>query len=451
MTNNEETIPTEVDPVLDAPAIPTIQLDPKQEDAIKLCCNNDFRVVGVTGAAGSGKTTILRYAYQKLIDAGYRVVACAPTGKAAKRIREATGIANTMTMHMLLEYTHPGEPDPKTGKPSGMSVPKRWSGNKLEYDIVIADEYAMVTRSLHRNLMEALPTGGRVLAFGDVNQLPPIEEDQNQRDKPSPFRTLLEKFPQQTVRLDTIHRQGEGSGIVENGKRILSGFTPMRRPDFEIVVTEDPVKTLGVLVRQYHTDGIDFTKTDNQIIIPSKKTWVGTAAINGIMQQIYERTDTPRALLERHTWEKPNDPIAVRVGTKVIQVKNDYNLGIYNGETGIVKAINAEFETVLVDFGDREVEIPPSLEYEDYDAVQQTSVRKFYNPQRNLELAYALTTHKCQGSEYHDVIYIMNKSMFSLQIRPNLYTGVTRARKRVTLITDGRSLQSALKRTETNF
>lgn len=434
----------------DAVVVPTIDLDSQQIKAIQLCCEVKHRIVGITGPAGSGKTTIMRYAASKLIDAGYRVAVCAPTGKAAKRIKEATGLNQATTIHMLLEYTHPGDPDPKTGKVSGISVPRRWMNNKLEADVIICDEYAMVSRNLHRNLIEAMPGGARLLAFGDVNQLPPIEEDAVMKGKPSPFQTLLAKFPDQVVHLEKIHRQGSGSGIVDNGKRILSGFTPMRKPDFEIVVTDDPTKVLGLLVRDAHKAGIDFSSLDHQIISPSKKSFCGTLALNGMMQQIYERTDTPRLLLERQPWDK-SDPIAIRVGTKVIQTKNDYNLGIYNGETGIVKEINPEFGVFVVDFGDRAVEIPPSVAYEDFDAVGQTTVQKYYNPQRSIELAYVLTTHKCQGSEYKHVIYIMNKSMFSLQIRPNLYTGVTRAREHVTLLTDGRSMQSALKRTESMF
>lgn len=433
----------------EAASIKAIELDDAQVKAIELCCNPTNRVVCVTGPAGSGKTTIMREAYKLLTGAGHNVALAAPTGKAAKRIYEATNI-RARTIHMLLEYTHPGDPDPKTGKPIGVSVPRRWQSNPLSENIVIVDEYAMVNRELHRSLVQALPHGGRLLVFGDINQLPPIEPNKVEAALGQPFKMLMEKFP--TVVLDKIHRHGAGSGIVENARRILKAMSPMRKDDFDIVVTDDPIKIVGMLVRKIEErHGVTFRQLDAQVIAPRKGTWCGSDALNGMMQQIYERKENDAIELARPSWDKKSASVSVRVGTKVIQVKNDYVLGIYNGETGIVTEINQELGTIVVDWGDRAIEIPPELEYDSYDNVNETRARKFYNPQMNVELAYALTTHKCQGSEYSHVVYVMNKSMFALQIRPNFYTGVTRARNHVTVVTDARSMTNALVRTETKF
>lgn len=430
------------------PVIPEITLDPKQIEAIKLCCDMSARIVCITGAAGSGKTTIMKQVHKALTDAGHNVAVCAPTGKASKRVYEATGI-RAQTIHLLLKYTHPGEPDPKTGKVSGISVPRKYQDDPLSENIVIADEYAMVGHVLHRNLANAIPRGGRLIVFGDINQLPPIEEDNLYKSQPSPFKKLMDSYP--TVKLDRIHRQGEGSGIVENCSRILKGMTPMNKPDFSLVISEEPIKHLGIVLRRLEEEkGVKFDSVDNQVISPSRKNWVGTAALNGMMQQIFERKSDDSLTLERNTWDIKN-PCTVRLGTKIIQVKNDYVLGVYNGETGIVHEMNMDLGSFTVDFGDRYVEYPPSLDYDAFDEETGGMSKRYYNPQKNLELAYALTTHKCQGSEYKYVIYVMNKSMYGIQIRPNFYTGVSRARTHVTLLSDSRSIMSALKRTESNF
>src|SRR6478609_7077587 len=130
---------TQTTPTSEIPAsLPTLARDELQEEAVTKACSTELRIVGVTGQAGTGKTTIMRRVYQAFTDAGHSVALCAPTGKAAKRISESTGIRAT-TIHKLLEYTHPGDPDPKTGKVLGVSVPRRDSSNRLEYSIVLVD------------------------------------------------------------------------------------------------------------------------------------------------------------------------------------------------------------------------------------------------------------------------------------------------------------------------
>lgn len=409
-----------------------LDLDPEQKLAVELCCDKSNRVVAVTGPAGSGKTFIMKTVYETLVKAGYSVALAAPTGKAAKRVQESTGIP-AQTIHRLLEYTHPGDPDPKTGVSCGHSYPRRDTKNPLEFDIILADEYAMVNQEVHRNLFDALKPGAGVRCFGDINQLDPIEETEAARKEDSPFKKLLSgKFP--SVTLQRNHRQSAGSGIAEQASRILMGRMPIKKEDFRITITDKPVDTIQDLVMSYMEDGVDFRTLDNQIISPqNKKSWVGSTQLNGTLQSVFwDSTKGNGINLPRHPWADKNI-VRVQVGTKVIYTFNTYELELFNGETGIVTEIS-EYGEVVVDFGDREVAIPPVL------VVSTAKGTAEIDPRKNLELAYVLTTHKTQGSEYKNVIYILNKSTAYMQSRRNFYTAVTRARQMAHLITDQASL-----------
>ena len=162
----------------------SLELDAAQTEAISLCCDVTKRIVAVTGPAGTGKTSILRQGYVQLAYHGYRCVLAAPTGKAAKRIKEATGIP-AMTIHRLLEYTHPGIPDPDTGKVADSSGPRRTRERPLDMDVIFIDEAAMIDMGLYRNLIDAMKSGSAVRFFGDANQLPPIEDEYTGTDRKS--------------------------------------------------------------------------------------------------------------------------------------------------------------------------------------------------------------------------------------------------------------------------
>jgi exodeoxyribonuclease V alpha subunit len=412
-------------------------LDKDQLEAVNMCTNVDKRLVGVTGSAGTGKTSIMKAVFVALTNAGYDVVLCAPTGKAAKRIKEATGIG-AMTIHRLLEYTHPGEPDPKTGKPVRISYPKRDRINPLEVDFVLADEYAMVNQEIHRNLFDALPSGGCVRVFGDINQLPPIESNRHAKDLPSPFEDILTNDKIPSIRLETIHRQTEGSGIVSNGALINKGFIPTRHDDFALVITDSPVNALKELVYDARDHGPDFSSLVHQIITPTNKTWIGTVALNPMLQDIFHPDTDKWWYIPRHKWDAAKRKnIRMTVGDKVINTNNNYELQIFNGESGIIKAIegDGEYADIVIDFGDREVVIPPELE-----VVNRAGREVLIDPRKDIDLAYALTTHKSQGSEYGHVIYLLNKTSKFVQSRKNFYTGVTRARVHATVISDQTSL-----------
>ncbi len=412
------------------------ELDEKQRKAIDLCIDVRNRIAGVTGAAGTGKTTIMRYVYLALRQAGYRVVLCSPTGKAAKRVKEATSI-DALTIHRLLEFGMPQDVDQKTGKPLDVTLPGRGPWRPLDADVVIADEYSMVNIPLHTALVRALKPGGRLLAFGDLNQLRPIEDGsfvERTKIRETPFEALLRKFP--SVVLETIHRQALESGIVQNAQRVLKRLAPRRMHDFDVITTNNAVETVLGIVSKDDSWGT----IERQIITPMNKSITGTHALNGSIQTILEpNVLMPSVNLPRHPWDAKM-PLRVRIGSKVIQTKNDYNINVFNGETGKVVAANPATGHVTVDFGDRSVEYPPLLQVT-IQSGEYTRVIE-YDPRKDLYLAYAITTHKAQGSEFKHVLYIMARPMAFGQSRANLYTGITRARESVLLVTDSYSLTS---------
>ena len=416
------------------------QLDDKQREAVDKCIDTSRRITAVTGPAGSGKTTIMRLAVQALQDAGYTCVLVAPTGKAARRIREATGLP-AMTIHMLLEYTAPQDINPKTGKPFGATYPRRDKENPIEADFIFGDEYAMVPHELHRNLLDAFKPGACLRAFGDIMQLPPIEAP-HLADKQTPFAYLLARFD--GVTLTQVHRQAEDSDILTNAQRILRGLSPSNKPDFRMIITHKELTPVAAL--ESVLDACDWTALNNQIITPSNKSWIGTHKLNQLVQNILMESDRPTIPVPRRKFQgKQFDPdIHVGVGDKVIMTKNWYGLecldgtmGVMNGETGRVIEIS-DLHEIVVDFEDRICRIPPALQ-----VVWNNRVSVVF-PQYDLLLAYAVTTHKAQGSEYDHVAYILDKSVTQMLNRRNLYTGITRARHKVFFITDMRSLGLAV-------
>ena len=422
------------------------QLDEQQQLVVARALDLTRRIVVTSGPAGSGKTTVMRFIYNQLVEAGYSPVIAAPTGKAARRVREATG-APACTIHMLLEYSTPRDINPRTGKPFGATTPRRHRGNPLGYDTVICDEYAMVTQALHRDLLDAFPPGGRLIAFGDISQLPPIEANAAIASKPTAFQDLLTRFD--GIFLRKVHRQTEDSGILANAQRVLRGAAPQNKPDFTLVVTDKPIDVLTNKLHPAWQEALaaaDFAGLRSQILTPGNKSWVGTHKLNALLQTILMPPDRPTISVPRRSYQgKTYDPpMHVGVGDKVVISKNWYDLecndgtyGVFNGEVGKVVEIT-DMHEIIVDLEDRIVTIPPAL------TVSWDNKVIVVKPQNDLYLAYALTTHKAQGSEYDHVVYIMNKSMQMLLSRKNLYTAITRARRKVTLITDTRSLSHSI-------
>jgi exodeoxyribonuclease V alpha subunit len=216
-----------------------------------------------------------------------------------------------------------------------------------------------------------------------------------------PFMNVLDRFP--SVRLTTIHRQGDGSGIVKNGDLIIRGRMPTRTPDFDYRVSSKPTDTLMETIKNAEEKGVFFNKTSAQIICPIKGGWAGTVKVNSILQNYYMPAGADFLELPRHSWEKDNK-VRVAKDDKVIWMQNNYDLddgnGVFNGETGVVVEVT-ELGEVEIDFGDRTVVVPPLIE-----TVNKQGNVVTYDPRRDLSLAYAVTTHKSQGSEYEYVIYL---------------------------------------------
>lgn len=419
-----------------------VEWDDMQRKAIDACCDISRRIVAVTGKAGTGKTSLMREVSRRLSDHGYDVQSSAPTGKAAKRVREATGLS-AMTNHRMLGYGTPieyEETNEKTGRKKVVRLstgPMFTRQRPLPHDTILCDEYAMVNREIHRNLIDALKAGARVCMFGDVNQLRPIEEDIRLKDAHSCFQVALTKFD--GIVLDTIHRQEEGSGIAANGAAILEGKMPKRHEDFAITVSDKPVDELLKFIDEQTEAGIRYDSPDNQIITCMNKSWIGTKRLNLMVQARF--WDRSRPYLDLPRYDKEEGPIRIQDGSKVVFTSNIYDLGngesVFNGELGIVESIDFDSGEVTIDFGDRCVTIPPIV-------VQVKGSRTYeLDPRKSIDHAYVLTTHKSQGSEYQQVCYILNKSTSFAQSRRNLYTGITRARKKCTIITDMHSISKS--------
>lgn len=437
-----------------------IAFHPLQEEAIAAACDVSNRLVAVSGPAGSGKTTVLKTIYNQLTENGYVVVLCSPTGKAAKRIYEATGI-EAKTIHRLLRFSHPGDPDPKTGKPIGISVPTYTRANPIGShpddvtpDVILVDEYAMVNHEIHECLLAALPTGCVIRMFGDNNQLAPIEEDKRLQNQPSPFLNILGNPKLKSVVLDTVYRQGADSGILLNAQNILKSRYPVKNNQWSQAITDQPVKELINYVLECEENGISFRSIENQIIVPQNKSWVGTLKINSTIQGLfYNHTDASMKVPRKDWVVGENDKtgkeggyVRMYLSDKVIFTANNYDLNIFNGETGVIIEIDHDTGEIVVDFGDREQAIPP---------VQMVQNRhgsfSQIDPRKDLDLAYAITTHKSQGSEYKYVVYILNKSNLFMINRRNTYTAVTRAREHVHLIADQKGLSNGVYKKEGGF
>ena len=423
--------------------------DDMQQQAIDACCDTSRRIVAVTGKAGVGKTLIMREVARRLIGAGYSVQSSAPTGKAAKRIREATGL-EAMTNHRLLGYGMPREvevEDEKTGDRKIVEVstgPRFDRMRPLIYDTILCDEYAMVNQEINRNLIDALKGGARICMFGDVNQLKPIEEDRRLDDKPSAFMSALAKFG--GITLDTIHRHDAGSGIARNGALILSGKMPRAGDDFTLRQTDQPVRAVQEYVELQLAAGHSYADTDHQIVTCMNRSWIGTQKLNIVIQAMFWDRARPFLELPRYRIGKEQQPpIRVQVSSKVVYTANTYDMGdgesyAFNGEVGIVVNINYEEGSVEIDFGDRTVIVPPLLVvvYPDGSVHEQ-------DPRRNIDHAYVLTCHKMQGSEVKHVCYVLNKATLWAQSRRNMYTAITRAREHCTVFCDMQSMAKSTK------
>lgn len=403
-------------------------LDERQREAVAEAVKNGIFIL--TGGPGTGKTTTINAMIRYFLSEGMDIRLAAPTGRAAKRMTETTGY-EAQTIHRLLEVS--GNPE-ETGK-GGFG---RNQENPLETDVVIIDEMSMVDLPLMHALLSAVIPGTRLILVGDINQLPSVGPGKVLKD-------LIDSEVFPVMMLTRIFRQAQESDIVVNAHRINAGlevrldnksrdFFFLKRQDADVIIS-----VILTLIQKKLPRYVDAKMTDIQVLAPMKKGLLGVERLNRILQQ-YLNPPSPKKQ-EKEYGEK-----ILRVGDKVMQTKNNYQLeweiatkyglvvdkgiGVFNGDIGIVTAIHTYDETVEVEFDEkRKVKYPFKLLDE-------------------LELAYAVTIHKSQGSEYPAVIIPLLSGPKQLYCRNLLYTAVTRAKKCVTLVGSDTVFQEMIRNVE---
>lgn len=384
-----------------------ITLAPEQREAIRSAVTS--KVLVVTGGPGTGKTTLVNGIIQILEKKGRRILLAAPTGRAAKRMTETTG-REARTLHRLLEF------DPKT-----MSF-QRDRERPLEADLVIVDEASMLDTVLAYNLLKAVPAACQLVLVGDVDQLPSVGPGNVLQD-------VIRSGAVDVVRLAHIFRQAEASLIVVNAHRVNHGEMPKLPPvgasaDFFFVEKEEPEDVLETVKRLVKDRiprkfGFDAAR-EVQVLTPMHRGLLGASSLNAELQ----------ALLNPQGPSVVHGTRLFRVGDKVMQIRNNYDLEVFNGDIGSIEAIDDENRTVSVVFDGREV----AYDRADLD---------------ELVLAYACSIHKSQGSEYPCVVLPVHTQHYVMLQRNLLYTGITRARKLVVLVGSRRALAIAVKNDRT--
>lgn len=391
-----------------------LKLDEMQHIAVVEAVRSGLLVI--TGGPGTGKTTTINTIIQFFESEGMDISLAAPTGRAAKRMSETTGY-EAKTIHRLLEIS--GGMDEHAGF-------ERNEQNPLETDVLIIDEMSMVDITLIHNLLKAVVAGTRVILVGDVNQLPSVGPGCVLKD-------IIDSHACNVVRLNRIFRQASESDIIVNAHKINRGepvILDNKSRDFFFLKRYDANVIISIciqLIQHKLPKYVNAEPFDIQVLTPMRKGLLGVERLNMILQQYLNPPDAKKA-------EHEHGQTIFRVGDKVMQIKNNYQaewevrsrynipiekgLGVFNGDMGLVREINTFSETLTVEYEEgRMVEYP----FKELD---------------QLELAYAITIHKSQGSEYPAVIIPLLTGPRMLMNRNLLYTAVTRARKCVTLVGD---------------
>jgi exodeoxyribonuclease V alpha subunit len=369
-----------------------------------------LKVLVITGGPGVGKTTLVRGILDIFSSRGLRCSLCAPTGRAAKRLTETTG-REAKTIHRLLEF----EP--------GLGGFKRDRDNRLDCDLLVVDEASMVDVVLMHQLLRAVPERACVVLVGDVDQLPSVGPGLVLAD-------LIESKVVQVARLTEIFRQAGQSWIVRAAHRVNQGQLPETAPagggDFYFLEVDEPptvVERIITMVRERIPARFGFDPfRDVQVLTPMNRFELGARSLNTRLQEVM---NPPRGEpgVERFGW-------TFRVGDKVIQTQNDYQKEVFNGDIGRVVAVEEAEGEVVVEYDGR----PVVYDFGELD---------------ELTLAYSLTIHKAQGSEYPAVIIPLHTQHFMLLQRNLLYTGITRGKKLVVLVGSRKALEIAVQRQDT--
>ena len=377
-----------------------IEYDEVQLAAIRQAVTS--KVMVLTGGPGTGKTTTTQGIIAALKKAGLRVLLAAPTGRAAKRMSEATGM-EAKTIHRLLEY------NPQDGY-------KRNDENPLEGDALIVDECSMIDILLMNNLLKAVPVGMRLVFVGDIDQLPSVGAGNVLRD-------VIDSQRIPVVRLVRIFRQAQKSRIVMNAHTINQGRFPDtsngRDTDFFFMREDDPeraAETIVRLVKERLPRAYRESPDRIQVLTPMQRGVVGAANLNLLLQQALNPSG-PSLSRGGYTY---------RQGDRVMQLRNNYDKDVFNGDLGYIREVDTEERTLKVDFDGKWVE---------YDVTELDE----------LTLAYATTIHKAQGSEYPIVVMPVLMTHFVMLQRNLIYTGITRAKKICVLLGAAKALAYAVR------
>lgn len=379
-----------------------IALAEKQKEAIRKVVEQKALVI--TGGPGTGKTTLVKSILQIMEMKGQRIVLASPTGRAAKRLSEVTG-REAKTIHRLLEYK------PREGEFA------RNEENPLAADLVIVDETSMVDVLLLNHLLKAVPPQATLVLVGDVDQLPSVGAGNVLKD-------VINSGTVTVITLTEIFRQARQSMIVVNAHRVNRGEFPLlkndRGLDFYFIEKEDPeeaLQTVKELCARRIPKGFGFHPVnDIQVLSPLRKGSAGVERLNTELQ----------ALLNPRGLEVARGGRLFRLGDKVMQIKNNYEKEVFNGDIGRIAHVDLEEQEILVQFEDRRV----SYDYSDLD---------------ELTLAYAVSVHKSQGSEYPVVVLPLLKQHFVMLQRNLLYTAITRAKKLLVIVGDKKALAMAVR------
>ena len=380
-------------------------LAPSQREALQTVLAS--RVAILTGGPGVGKTTLVNSILMILRTKGVKCLLCAPTGRAAKRLANTTGL-EAKTIHRLLEI------DPRTGRFS------RNESNPLACGLLVVDETSMVDVPLMHSLLRAVPNSAGLILVGDVDQLPSVGPGTVLRD-------LIESGVVPVVRLTEVFRQAADSRIITNAHRIRRGQMPELRgdpsSDFHFVERDDPEKIAATLIKLVQARiperfGLDPIR-DVQVLCPMNRGSLGVRELNTVLQRALNPARLDQPVVERFGWR-------FQTGDKVIQTENDYDKDVFNGDVGMIERIDSVEQEVAVRFDERLVK---------YD----------FGELDEIALAYAITIHKAQGSEFPAVVIPLATQHYMLLQRNLIYTGVTRGKRLLVLIGQRKALGIAVR------